>query len=102
MYKLIVSELAYQDLDNIVSYIAIQLANPKAAGDFLDEMTACFGFLKRNPLMYGQCQDKRLGKEGYRKALIKNYVLVYKVNEASQTVSIMRFFHGTQDYIKLI
>jgi hypothetical protein len=38
MYKLVVTELAHQDLDNIVSYIAIQLANPAAASDFLDKV----------------------------------------------------------------
>ncbi len=102
MYKLLITELAHQDLDSIVSYIAVQLTNPKAAGDFLDEVTACYGFLKSNPMMYERCQDRRLGEEGYRKAVIKNYVLVYKVNEASQTVSIMRFFYGAQDYTKLI
>jgi len=102
MYKLLVTELAHQDLDDIVSYIAIQLANPKAAGDFLAEVTACYGFLKSNPLMYELCQDTRLGKEGYRKAIIKKYLLVYKVNEVSQTVSIMRFFYSAQDYTKLI
>jgi toxin ParE1/3/4 len=68
VYKLLVTELAHQDLDNIVSYIAVQLANPKAAEDFLDEVTTCYGFLKNNhPMMYERCQDKRLGKEGYRK-----------------------------------
>ncbi len=102
MYKLIVSELAHQDLDNIVSYIAVQLANPKAAGDFLDEVNACYGFLKSNPMMYEKCQDKRLTKEGYRKAVIKNYILVYKINEATKTVNIMRYFYGAQDYTKLI
>jgi len=102
VYNLLVTELAHQDLDNIVSYIAVQLANPKAAEDFLDEVTTCYGFLKNNPMMYERCQDRRLGKEGYRKAVIKNYVLVYKINEASQTISIMRFFYCTQDYMKLI
>jgi len=102
MYKLLVSELAHQDLANIVSYIAVYLANPKAASDFLDEVTACYGFLKTNPMIYERCLDKRLEKEGYRKAGIKNYVLVYKVNESSQTVNIMRFFYGAQDYVKLI
>jgi toxin ParE1/3/4 len=102
MYKLIVAELAHQDLDNIVSYIAIQLANPTAAGHFLDEVAECYGYLKSNPMMYAQCQDKRLEKEGYRKALIKNYVLVYKINETSKTVSILRFFYSAQDYVKLI
>ena len=102
MYKLVITELAHQDLDSIVSYIAVQLSNPKAAGDFLDEVTVCYGFLKSNPMMYERCQDRRLGEEGYRKALIKNYVLVYKINEESKIVSIMRFFYGAQDYTKLI
>ncbi|WHH59694.1 type II toxin-antitoxin system RelE/ParE family toxin [Petroclostridium sp. X23] len=84
MYKLIISEFAHQDLDKIVSYIAVQLANPIAAGDFLDEVDKCYGHLKSNPMTYAKCQDKRLEKEGYRKALIKNYVLVYKINENIQ------------------
>jgi toxin ParE1/3/4 len=102
MYKLIVSELAHQDLDNIVSYIAIQLANPTAAEDFLDEVVKCYGYLKSNPMMYAKCQDKQLGEKGYRKAVIKNYVLVYKINDTSKTVGILRFFYSAQDYVKLI
>jgi len=43
MYRLVVSELAHRDLDNIVSYIAIQLANPIAAANFLDEVEKCYG-----------------------------------------------------------
>ncbi len=102
MYKLNVSELAHQDLDKIVSYIAVQLANPSAAGDFLDEVDKCYDYLKSNPLMYAKCQDMRLEKEGYRKVLIKNYVLVYKIDEASKAVNVLRFFYGVQDYVKLI
>lgn len=102
MYKLVITELAHQDLDRIVSYIVVQLSNSKAAGDFLDEVTACYGFLKSTPMMYERCQDRRLGEEGYRKAVIKNYVLVYKISEESKTVSIMRFFYGAQDYTNLI
>lgn len=102
MFKLLVSELAHRDLDNIIYYIAVQLANPKAAGDFLDELEKCYGYLKSNPMMYAKCQNKRLEKEGYRRVLIKNYVLVYKINEASKTVSILRFFYSAQDYVKLI
>lgn len=102
MYKLVITELAHQDLDRIVSYIVVQLSNSKAAGDFLDEVTACYGFLKSTPMMYERCQDRRLGEERYRKAVIKNYVLVYKISEESKTVSIMRFFYSAQDYTKLI
>lgn len=102
MYRLVVSELAHGDLDNIFSYIAIQLANPIATTNFLDEVEKCYGYLKSNPLMYERCHDVRLEKEGYRKATIKNYVLVYKVDEEAKAVIIHRFFYGAQDYVKLI
>lgn len=102
MYKLVITELAHQDLDKVVAYIAIDLVNPIAAGDFLDEVDKCYEYLKSNPWIYEKCQNKRLEKEGYRRALIKNYLLVYKIDEESKIVGIMRFFYGAQDYIKLI
>jgi len=102
VYRLAVSELAHSDLDNIVSYIAVQLANPTAAANFLDEMEKCYGYLKSNSHMYERCQDAYLERTGYHKATIKNYVLVYKVDEAARAVTIHRFFYGAQDYVKLI
>ncbi len=38
MYSLNVSELAHSDFDTIVKYIAIQLGNPTAATNLLDEV----------------------------------------------------------------
>ncbi len=37
MYRLVVSELAHGDLDDIAAYIAIELANPIAAANFFDQ-----------------------------------------------------------------
>lgn len=102
MYRLVVSELAHNDLDNIVSYIAVQLANPIAAANFLNEVEKCYVYLKSNPLMYERCHDVCLEKEAYHKATIKNYVLVYKVDESAKVVIIYRFFYGAQNYVKLI
>jgi plasmid stabilization system protein ParE len=102
MYKLVISEVAHKDLDDIVSYILVELANPMAAANFLDKVEECYGYLKSNPLIYERCNDALLGKEGFRKAAIKNYILVYKVDEKTGVVNIYRFFYGAQDYIKLI
>jgi plasmid stabilization system protein ParE len=63
MYKLKVSELAHKDLDNIVSYIAVQLSNPTAATNFLNEVEKCYGYLKSNPLMIEHCHDATLDKQ---------------------------------------
>jgi toxin ParE1/3/4 len=102
MYRLIVSDLAHRDLDNIVTHIAVQLANPTAASNFLNDVEECYGYLKSNPLMHERCHDAFLEKDGYRKVTIKNYVLVYKVDEAARAVIIHRFFYGARDYVKLI
>lgn len=102
MYKVLMTELAEQDLDSVVSYISIQLANPSAAGHFLDEVEKCYTVLKSEPFMYEKSRDERLAAEGYRKAIIGSYVMLYKVNEESKIVIVYRFFYGPRDYTKLI
>lgn len=63
MYKLVVSELAHRDLDDIVSYIAIELTNPMAAANLLDEVEKCYDHLKNNPFIYERCHDAILEKK---------------------------------------
>lgn len=54
------------------------------------------------PLMFERCRNPRLRNPGYRRAVIKNYVMVYRVVESEHTVYILRFFYGSRDYEKLI
>ncbi|HBU12837.1 MAG TPA: type II toxin-antitoxin system RelE/ParE family toxin [Clostridiales bacterium] len=98
MYKRFVSELAHGDLRNIVAYIKDTLCAPEAAAAFLDEIKKCYARLVKNPLIYALCNDERLAKEGYRKASIKNYLLIFKADETSNVVTIYRFFYGAEEY----
>jgi len=102
MYKVDVSIRAEQDLDRIVSYIAVKLAAPIAAADFIDAVYDCYSHLEINPYLYEQCRDLKLQNEGYRRAVIKNFVLLYKIDEKTKAVVIHRFFYGRQDYVSLI
>lgn len=102
MYRLVITELANKDLDDIVRYITEELKNPIAAGHFLDAVDESYRYLKTNPLMYAKCTDMRLEQAGYRKALIKNYLLIYKVDEQAKTVHVLRFFYAARDYERLI
>ncbi len=99
-YKLIVTQKAHQDLDDVLGYIARKLANPKAAANLLDQVEKCYGQLCRFPFLYECCQDTRLKEMGYRKTVIGNYVLVFRPVEQEQTVYVLRFFYGGQDYPK--
>ena len=101
-YKIALTELAAGDLDSITKYIAGRLANPPAAAAFLDAVAECFGNLEAMPLMYERCRSARLRSMGYRRAVIKNYVMIYRVTEPKKTVYVLRFFYGARDYEKLL
>ena len=102
MYELDVSDPAEEDFDRIVAYIAEKLHAPKAASDFADEVFKCYDNLETNPYIYEECRDLKLKAEGYRRAVIKNYMLLYKIYEDTKMVIAHRFFYGGQDYINLI
>ena len=102
MYELDISDRAEQDLDDIVSYIAGKLAAPQAAADFLDAVYDCYDHLENNPYLYEKCRDPKIQNDGYRRAVIKNYILVYKIFEESKKVVIHRLFYGRQNYVSRI
>jgi len=102
MYRLLISELAHHDLDQIAKYITVELSNPSAALKFLDEVESCFNHLKDNPMIYARCNDKCLDAKGYRKAVIKKYIVVYKVSEPDAIVTVLRLFFGAQNYAELV
>jgi plasmid stabilization system protein ParE len=101
-YDLIKTDPFQQDLDSVIGYITLVLKNKVAAASLLDSVQKCYDEIERMPLMYEACRDPYLKSLGYRKAIIHNYVMVYKVDEEHKTVHILRFFHGSQDYEKLI
>ena len=101
-YKLIQADAFGRDLDAVISYLVFSLENKGAAANLLRAIERCYDDLERMPLMYAVCNDPYLKELGYHKAVIRNYILIYKVDEDTQTVQIMRLFHGRQDYEKLI
>ena len=102
MYRLDVSDRAEEDFEKIVSYISQKLSAPQAASDFSDEVFACYDRLEENPFMYEECRDFKLKKEGYRRVVINNYILLYKVYDDKNLVIVYRFFYGGQNYANLI
>ncbi|WKY46266.1 type II toxin-antitoxin system RelE/ParE family toxin [Eubacteriaceae bacterium ES2] len=78
------TELAHRDLDEIVSYISVELSNNIAAANFLDEVEKCYALLRSNPRMYEKCRDGHLVKEGYRRALIKTICLFTKLTKTKK------------------
>ena len=101
-YKIVKTNSYQRDLDSAVGYIVLSLVNKNAAVSLLDAVERIYDDLERMPLMYGFCDDQRLRDLEDHKAVVKNYIMVYTVDEDAKVVTVLRFFHGRQDYEKLI
>jgi len=52
--------------------------------------------------MYSCCDDERMKNKGYRKIPIKNYLILYSVDEEQKTVTIIRIIYGGRSYAELV
>ena len=102
VYKLNVSKETHRDVDEIVSYFVYELKNAEAAISFLNDVENSYCHVKVNPFMFSLCGDERLRQEGYRKIPIKNYLVIYRVNEAQKDIFVVRIIYGPRDYVKLL
>lgn len=98
MYTLEITESAESNLDQITDYIGNVLANPPAALALLDEIEHVSDTLETTPEIFPLCSDSRLAELGYRKAVVRAYILVYEIDYDEQIVRVLRFFHGSENY----
>ncbi|MCL2433271.1 MAG: type II toxin-antitoxin system RelE/ParE family toxin [Clostridia bacterium] len=101
-YKLDISETAQKDLDEILTYITETLFAPDAAARFADEVETCYLRLQANPFIYAISHMPQLAKKGFRRAPVKNHLILYKIDEAKQIVYITRIFYGARNYTALV
>lgn len=101
-YNLIITNNADSELEEIVRYIAEHLDNTKAAASFLDSVESAYDRLTDNPHLYQLCDNPAFERRDYRKVVIGNYVMIYRVEEERNSVYILHFFFGRQDYFNLI
>lgn len=101
-YSLVVTEAAQFELEKIADYISDSLCNPIAAVNFLDKVKSCYTTLSETPLIYQVCENIGNGDKEYRKVVINNYLLIYRVDDNSKTVYVLHFFYGRRDYFDII
>ena len=101
-YRLEVSSDAHNDIYEIVGYIANELSAPKAASSFLDDVETSYLRVVDNPHSYSLCSDVRLERLGYRKIVIRNYLMLYRIDEDNQVVYIVRVVYGRRNYPEMI
>jgi toxin ParE1/3/4 len=101
-YKVIVSREYHQDLLMILRYLIHDLKSPAAASHFLDAIEETVQGLSTMPYRFELVRDDTLRQQGYRRCLVKNYLLFYKVFEQEKIVQIYRVIYARRIWERLL
>lgn len=89
---------AVRDLDGIYRYIAETLLEPGTAQKMAEELENEILSLARFP---NRCPLRRSGvyaNRGYRQLLVKNYTVIYRVDEAAKTVVVVTVRYAASQF----
>ena len=94
MYKLEYLPVALHDMSEISEYISKELKNPQAAVKLTEKFIESTEALRKFPYANQVYQPIRPLKYEYRRAVIVNYLLFYRVNEEAKEVIVARVIYG--------
>ena len=93
---------AESDLDGIVLYITVDLANPQAASDFVDKLQNTIEearvFLESGSLVHNEF----LQIENVRKKLVGNYIVYYLLDIGENIIYILRIVYGKRNLDEIL
>ena len=95
-YKLKITKLAFEDMDQIFDYIAYELFNPVAAKDLLYEFEKAFKKICIFPLSFPNICNEYVKDKNLRKLAVKNYMVFYRIK--GNEVQITRVLYGMRQY----
>lgn len=101
IYKITLSNKAKNDIKDIINYIAFYLQEPSTAKKISDLIFKKINMLKYFPKSFQIIDEANLKKIKLRKLNCKNYLIFYRVNDISKTVSIERVLFNSSNWINI-
>lgn len=95
-------ERAESDFDDIVRYIAVELANPKAASDFADKVQAAIEEARSFPESGPLVVNEFLPDTAVRKKLVGSYILYYLPDFANKMILVLRIVYGRRSMDEIL
>ena len=97
-YRVMLTPRARRDLDGIYAYIAERFLERQTAEGMLDALEEEIFSLETMPF---RCAERNRGiyaGKGYRQLFVKNYTVVYRVDEAAKTVIVVTVRYAASDF----
>jgi len=98
-YRVDISEPGENDLRDIVRYISAQLSAPMTALKMMETMEEAISGLAYMPQSHSLVADERLAEMGYRKLIVKNYIVFFTIDETEKVVDVERILYGRREWL---
>jgi plasmid stabilization system protein ParE len=88
-YEILLYPKAYQDIDDIYSYIAFEKLSPENARAQTDRIWDAIESLQFQPASH---QDRLVGRyanSGYKQLIIDNYIAIFKIDNVENKVYVI-------------
>ena len=99
-YEVRLMNQALRDLDDIYAYIADNLLEPGVAAEMVDALESEILSLEYLPY---RCSERRTGSfanSGYRQLMVKNYIVIYRIDEANKQVLIVTVRYARSSFTR--
>lgn len=90
------------DLDDIVGYMAVELANPKAASDFVDKLQEVIEEARSFPESGSLVVNEFVPTTEVRKKLVANYIMYYLPDSAEKMIFVLRIVYGRRNVDEIL
>lgn len=97
IYSLNYTQLARDDMLEILVYISEELNAPRSAESILGKIESDLNRLRGNPCSAPIARDKYLSSQGFRVLVSGKYLALYKVNDSEQEVLVYRVVYGKRN-----
>ena len=96
------TQKADADLDDIVGYIAVELATPKAASDFLDKLQGAIEEARSFPESGSFVANEFVPNTEVRKKLVGNYIMYYLPDSDEKMIFVLRIIYGRRNMDEIL
>ena len=101
-YKIIVSETAEQDLENIILYLKNDLSGDIIADKYKILFKQNLKLLEDISESVSVLDEKLTGHKDIRKLNVKNYIIFYKIDKQNNITYVVRIGHSFMDWEKFL
>jgi plasmid stabilization system protein ParE len=102
LYEYYLTQTAENDIDAVIRYISVDLSNPDAAKNFVDQLEELFEELCNTPKLGKTINNEFLRRNDVRLVHVKNYNIYYLINEMKSLVVILRIVYSGRDQDEIL